>query len=196
MTRQLSSSVVVAVLAALLGYSWAQRPSLGGADGSRQASCPVAVVNVEKLFREFQELNRRMAVQRERTTALQNDIKHRKKELEELAEALSRIPDGTGEFERLKRQLEERKTGFETWAKESATDIQRETAENLAWGYNQIQERIKEYTEQRGIKLVSQVNRTRADHKDLKAIMGVMQQPVVAYHAAIDITDDILQMLN
>src|SRR5262245_3589538 len=97
MSRQLASPATIAILAALLGYTWAQRPSAGADAAAPDNGFPVAVVDLAKVFNGYQKLAERREDHQREVQKVEETAKSRFVELNRLKEELKKFKEGSAD---------------------------------------------------------------------------------------------------
>jgi len=195
MARQVSQPIVVAVLAALLGYSWAQGPALRGADDGKNAQFPVAVVDINKVMNGYKRLGERKEELVRDFQSTEETVKARVAEMQQLVEEAKKLKEGSEEQKRAIQEMQAKRQAFETYRREVQQGMAEKQSKLLLWAYGKIVEQIQQYADARNIKLVVQYNQVPTEDKNAQEILAGVQRQVV-YQNALDITDEILQGLN
>jgi Skp family chaperone for outer membrane proteins len=195
MRHQVTSPIVVAVLAALLGYSWAQSSGVHGADESRTTGFPVAVVDISKVFSGFRRLTERKEEHQRQLQRAEEAAKSRVEEIKQLQGELKTHKEGSAEHNRISEELKTKAQSFEVYRREIQQTFTESQSKIMLWAYERVVEQVQQYADGRGIKLVIQFNPIPGEGKSPQEIVGGLNRQVI-YQNALDITDDILQALN
>ncbi|MSR60104.1 MAG: OmpH family outer membrane protein [Planctomycetaceae bacterium] len=195
MRRQVSSPIVVAVLAALLGYSWAQRPGLHGDDEVNAPAFPVAVIDLGKVFKGYKPFAERQAEMQREIQKAEETAKEMVAEARKLQEELKGVKPGSADHKRIADELQARSKEFESFQRGRQQQLLEGQSKLLSDTYDRIVEQVQQYAETRGIKLVVQFQAGPLDAKNPQQTVAQLSRPIV-YHNTLDITDDILQALN
>lgn len=195
MARHVSQPIVVAVLAALLGYSWAQGPTLRGADDAKNAPFPVAVVDINKVMNGYKRLAERREELVRDFQVNEETVKSRVAEMQSLAEEVKRMKDGSEDQKKAFQELQTKQKAFEQFRRELQQSVAEKQSKLMLWAYGKIVDQIQQYADARSIKLVVQYHSVPTEDKTAQEIMSALQRQVI-YQNALDITDEILQGLN
>lgn len=201
MRRVSSSPVVIAVLASLLGYSWAQAPGLRGADepakpdAGAKPDFPVAVVDLSRVFNGYKQLAERKEEQQRQFLKADESMKARVEELKRLQEEAKAFKEGSADQKRAGEELQAKAREFEAYRREQQKALIEAQSKLVLWAYERIAEQVQQYADEHGIRLVLQINAIPTEGKNPQEIMtGVNRQ--VIYHNTLDITDEILNAVN
>lgn len=195
MGRQVASPIVVAVLAALLGYTWAQGPGLRGADDAKPPNFPVAVVDMGKVFNGFKQLSERKEELQRQNQKVEEQIKTRVEELTQLQEEAKGHKEGSPEHKRIVKEFQTKNRDFEIFRREQQRIVLEAQTKMLLWAYEKVAEQVQQYADDRGIKLVLTYNEIPREGKNPQEIINGLNRAVV-YQNALDITEEILQAMN
>jgi Skp family chaperone for outer membrane proteins len=185
---------------ALPVVAWAQdekasgeRPAAAAASG--RDAFPVAVLRLDKVFKDNAEFQGRMKLLKAELEELEKTIQIRQAEIETTQAKLTRVPQGTTEFEKLQLQLARLRTEliqFVNREKESA--LNREAQVYRAY-YSDLEEVVAAYCKQRGIRLVlRQVDGAEGANPTRQAVLAAVNRDVI-YADNLDITEDIVRLL-
>lgn len=195
MTQRLSNPIVVAILAGLLGYTWAHGPALRGADTDQPPAFPVAVVDMAKVLNGYKQLNERKEEQQKLFQKAEESARGRVEEGKRLEEELKAAKPGSAEHKRLFEELQGKLKEFEQFRRQQQQALMESQAKMLLWAYERVVEQVQQYSDAHQIKLVIQLNPIPVEGKPPQEIIAGMNRQVI-YQNTLDITDEILQALN
>lgn len=195
MTQRLSNPIVVAILAGLLGYTWAHGPALRGADQDQPAAFPVAVVDMAKVLNGYKPLNERKEEQQKLFQKAEEAAKGRVDEVKRLEEELKGIKPGSAEHKRLFEEMQAKVRDFEGFRRQQQLTLMEGQAKTLLWAYERVVEQIQQYADAHQIKLVIQINPIPVEGKPPQEIIAGLNRQVI-YQNTLDITEEIIQALN
>lgn len=195
MHRHISSPVVVAILAALLGYTWAQRPGLHGDDEHTASALSTAVIDLSRVFDGYKPFLEKQAEMLQEFRKVEETVKEMAAEDQRLQEEFKKAQPGSPEQKRLAETIQEKRKAFETFQRDVQRRLQTERNQLFSETYDRIVEQIQQYADTKGIRLVVSHRGVPLESRDPRETMNKLQRPIV-YHNLLDITDDILQALN
>jgi Skp family chaperone for outer membrane proteins len=196
MAQRYSNPIVVAILAALLGYTWAQQaPGLRGADTNQPERFPVAVVDMARVLNSYKQLTERKEEQQREFQKAEEAAKLKVEEGRRLQEELKGVKEGSGEHKRIVAELQARTRDFEQFRRQQQHSLLEGQAKALLWAYERVLEQVQQHADAHGIKLVIQLNPVPVEGKPPQEIIGGLNRQVI-YQNALDITDEIIQALN
>lgn len=195
MTQRLSNPIVVAILAGLLGYTWAHGPALRGADNEQPPAFPVAVVDMAKVLNGYKQLNERKEEQQKLFQKAEESARARVEEGKQLEAELKAAKPGSAEHKRLFEELQGKTRDFQQFRQQQQQALMDAQAKMLLWAYERVVEQVQQYADAHQIKLVMQVNPIPVEGRPPQEIVAGINRQVI-YQNALDITDEILQALN
>jgi len=197
MGRQFAQPIVVAVLAALLGYTWAQGPTVRGADDDKKdPSFPVAVVDFAKVMNGYKRLTERKDEIVRELEASQEKAKTLLAEAKRLQEEAKRHKEGSPDHQRISDELKSKAKAFDNFRREQQQAALEKHSKIMLWGYERVIEQIQQYADAHHIKLVMHSSPIPGDEKTPQEIYTGISNRKVLYQNALDITEEILQALN
>jgi Skp family chaperone for outer membrane proteins len=196
MTQRLSNPIVVAILAGLLGYTWAQGQALRGADNEQQPPAfPVAVVDMARVLNGYKQLTERKEEQQKLFQKAEESAKQRVEEAKRLQEELKAAKEGSAEHKRLFEELQAKSKEFQQFRGQQQQALVEAQSKMLLWAYERVVEQVQQYADAHQIKLVMQINPIPVEGKPPQEIIAGINRQVI-YQNSLDITDEILQALN
>jgi Skp family chaperone for outer membrane proteins len=195
MRGQTSGTVIAVILAMLLGYTWAQRPGLHGAEESRTGEFPVALVDLGKVLNQYKVVVERREELQAQFQKVDESAKSLVAAIQQIQEELKRQKPGTPNHQRLTDELRVKAKEFEEFRQQSQQRLQVEEAKVYAGAYERVSREIQQFAETRNIKLVLRFNIDPIEGKSPNQTAALLAR-MVLYQNALDITDDIVQALN
>lgn len=159
------------------------------------ATFPVAVIRLDKLFKENAVLQSRLEPLKAEAAELDKNIQLRQAEIETAQARLTRTPQGSPEFEKLQLQLARLRTELQLMInRERQKLLDREGQAHMAV-FRDVEAVVRDYCKQRGIRLVLR-HQDPADGENLNfnAVLGTLNRGII-YADDLDITDDIARLL-
>lgn len=159
-------------------------------------SLPIAILNMDRIFKTHQPLLDQLAPAREEAKALQEKIQLRQAEIETVANQIRKAEPGSPDFQRLQGQLLKLNGELQQMAQAGQQAIQKkETTVYLAF-YRTLDEEVAKYAKAKGLKLVLRQQESSLDNNQpLQEILKSLNRSII-YQDGLDITDDILQALE
>jgi Skp family chaperone for outer membrane proteins len=195
MRGQTSGTVTAVILALLLGYTWAQRPGVHGAEETREGNFPVALVDLGKVFKKYGVVVEQIEQLQAQFQKTEESAKALVVTIQKIQEELKRQKPGTPDHQRLTDELKVKAKEFETFRQQAQQRLTEEQSRIYLKAYGRVSQEIQQYAESRNIKLVVRYNADPIEGKSPQETAGLLARTVL-YQNALDITDDILQALN
>jgi len=183
--RRCFSQVLVAVL--LLGGT----TSLIADD----AKFPVAVLNVDRIFKQFTPLQDRLVPLRQDAQELEKTAQLKQVELETTQQKLQRTPAGSPDFEKLQVQLARLQTELRLFMERERRNLAKKEADIYVAIFHEMEEEVKKICKARGIKLVIRQNAGSPKDEKVEEVLKWLNRAVI-FEDGIDITDEVLTALN
>ena len=157
---------------------------------------PVALVNMDRLFKNYQPLLDKLAPVREAVQELEKTLQLRSTELETVASQLRKTQPGTADFSRLQQQAAKLQADLQQFVnQERAAHQKREAGVILAF-HRDLDLVIRRYAKDHGIKLVlRQQDNSLDENQSLQDIVKAVNRGIL-YEEDLDITDEILVALD
>lgn len=184
--KNLLSSVVCVVAVACLAGPIAQ-----AAD-----PFPIAILNMDRVFKTHQPLLDQLAPIQEETKKLQETAQLRQVEIETVANQVRKAEPGSPEFQRLQAQLVKLNHELRQFAESGQQTVQKkESAVYLAF-YRTLDDEVRKYAKAHGLKLVlRQQNSSLDENQPLAEILKSLNRSII-YEDGLDITEEILKALD
>jgi Skp family chaperone for outer membrane proteins len=159
-------------------------------------SLPIAILNMDRIFKTHQPLLDQLAPAREEAKALQEKLQLRQAEIETVANQIRKAEPGSPDFQRLQGQLLKLNGELRQLAEAGQQTIQKkETTIYLAF-YRTLDEEVAKYAKAKGLKLVLRQQDSSLDEKQpVQEILKSLNRGII-YQDGLDITDDILKALD
>ena len=159
-------------------------------------SLPIAILNLDRIFKTHQPLLDQLAPAREEAKALQEKLQLRQAEIETVANQIRKTEPSTPDFQRLQAQLLKLNGELRQLAETGQQAIQKkETTVYLAF-YRTLDDEVAKYAKAKGLKLVLRQQEGSLDeNQTLQEILKSLNRSII-YQDGLDITDDILKALD
>jgi len=165
------------------------------AGDNKGATYPVAMLDVTKIFKQHDRFADRSEKMKQEVTAAEQELKGKRAAYQLQAEELERLKKGTAEYERLAAEMATTAATLIDQVKRQKEAFLRQEAAIYLETYEQVQAALHEYAGKRGIKLVLRFNGDPIDRTKPDEVLQELKKSVL-YQDGIDITNDILEMLN
>ncbi len=161
-----------------------------------QETLPIALVNLDRIFKDHKPFQDKLVPIKEGVQEMEKKAQLRQIELETVVTQLRKAQPGTPEAQRLQQQAVKLQTDLQQFvAKERETLQKREATAHLEL-YRQVEEEVKKYCKEKGIKLVIRQQETSLDeNQPLPEILKALNRGIV-FEDGLDITSDILKALD
>jgi Skp family chaperone for outer membrane proteins len=187
LTRSLQPALVSLVLAACAASTtFAQE---------KPADLPIAVINLDQVFNGYKKHAERLAPVREELKDFDEAVQVRQVELETAANQLRRATPGTPEHIRLQGQAIKLQNDLRVFVEQERQKLQKREASVLVATHRDVDEQIKKFCKDRGLKLVLRQYNPPADNQPLQEVLKGLSRDVI-YQDGLDITEDVIEALN
>jgi Skp family chaperone for outer membrane proteins len=160
-----------------------------------EESYATATLDLAKVFKKHEALQDRVERMRLEVAAADERLKRQRAALESRKKELERFEKSADEYGRLRTELMKLVDLLELDVKRQKEAFARQEAEAYFETYGQIEAVVQKYAARRNIKLVLRVNGDPIDRTNPEEVFKELNKSVI-YHQGIDITDDILKMVN
>jgi Skp family chaperone for outer membrane proteins len=161
-----------------------------------QEPLPIALVNMDRVFKTYQPLLDKLAPIKEGAQDLEKKAQLRQIELETVVTQLRKAQPGTPEAQRLQQQAAKLQTELQQFVVKEREELQRREAAVFLDMYRQLEDEVKKYAKAKGIKLVIRQQEGSLDEKQpLQEILKTLNRGII-YEEGLDITDEILKALD
>lgn len=161
-----------------------------------QEPLPIALVNMDRVFKTHQPLLDKLAPIKEGAQNLEKKAQLRQIELETVVTQLRKAQPGTPEAQRLQQQAAKLQTELQQFVVKEREELQRREAAVFLDMYRQLEDEVKKYAKAKGIKLVIRQQEGSLDEKQsLQEILKTLNRGII-YEEGLDITDEILKALD
>ncbi|MGQ0637560.1 MAG: OmpH family outer membrane protein [Planctomycetaceae bacterium] len=196
MYRRLNNnSFVAALLAALLGYSWAQRSGTGDDAERKEAELPIAVVDLARVFQAYKPLTDRREEHAREVRKADEAVKGLMAEVARLNEDLKGVKEGSAEHRRLVEEIQKKRREFETFRQQEQQRLIRLESELFAHAYDRVVEEVQKYADAHNLRLVLRHHGGSLDGKNPQETIAGLNR-LVLYQNALEITDEIISAMN
>lgn len=155
-----------------------------------------AVIDVGYIFKNHGRFKAAMDKMRDEVLAAENSLKGERDRINGLMEQLKGFNVGTPEYRKLEAEVAKAQGDFNVNAQLQKKDFMDREASVYMQVYGEIERAVSQFAREHGIAVVHRFDGEPVDTGDRNRILGTITKPIVYYDPQIDITPDILRMLN
>lgn len=204
MKRSLAGFAIAAIVALVSVPTLAQVPGQGqipGAPARAAASTAspashVAVIDIGYIFKNHGRFKAEMDKMKDQVLAAENGLKAERDRINGLMEKLKGFNPGTPEYRQLEGEVAKAQGDFSVNAQLQKKDFMEREGRLYLLVYSEIERAVGQFSKENGIAVVHRFDGEPVDGNDRNRILGSITKPIVYYDPQIDITPDILKMLN
>jgi len=204
--RQLSAFTVAATVALVQLSASAQAPvrpiSTPAAAPATPAARPAspaahaAVVDVGYIFKNHARFKAEMDKMKDQVMAAENALKAEQERIKGLMDQLKGYNQGTPEYRKFEGEVAKAQGDFSVNAQLQKKDFMDREAKVYLQVYAEIERAVSQFARENGIAVVHRFDGDPVDSSDRNRILGSITKPIVYFDPQIDITPNILKMLN
>jgi Skp family chaperone for outer membrane proteins len=202
--RSLAGFAIAAMVALVSVPTLAQVPGQGQIPGAPvRAASPsatpashVAVIDIGYIFKNHGRFKAEMDKMKDQVLAAENGLKAERDRINGLMEKLKGFNPGTPEYRQLEGEVAKAQGDFSVNAQLAKKDFMDREGKVYLAVYSEIERAVAQFSKENGIAVVHRFDGEPVDGADRNRILGSITKPIVYYDPQIDITPDILKMLN
>jgi Skp family chaperone for outer membrane proteins len=156
----------------------------------------VAVIDVGYIFKNHARFKAAMDKMKDEVMAAENSLKAERDRVNQMMEQLKVLNVGTPEYRKLEGEVAKAQGDFNVNAQLQKKDFMDREAKVYLQVYNEIERAVSQFARDNKIAVVHRFDGEPIDESDRNRILGGITKPIVYYDPQIDITPDILRMLN
>jgi Skp family chaperone for outer membrane proteins len=195
---------IVALVAALVtsvarGQAPAQpavRPVQTAGSASASPATHVAVIDVGYIFKNHVRFKAAMDKMKDEVLAAENGLKAERDRINGLMEQIKGFNVGSPEYRNLEGEVAKAQGDFNVNAQLQKKDFMDREAKVYLQVYAEIERAVSQFARENRIAVVQRFDGEPIDEADRNRILSSITKPIVYYDPQIDITPDILRMLN
>ena len=201
MNRQIASIVCAAIVALTHATVFAQAP-VAVPQGQPQQVRPttpsshVAVIDVGYIFKNHVRFKAAMDKMKDEVMAAENSLKGDRDRINGLMEQLKGFNVGTPEYKKLEAEVAKAQGDFNVNAQLQKKDFMDREAKVYLQVYTEIENAVAQFAREHRIAVVHRFDGEPVDNSDRNQILRGITKPIVYLEPGIDITPDVLKMLN
>jgi Skp family chaperone for outer membrane proteins len=159
-------------------------------------SLPIAILNMDRIFKSHKPLLEQLAPVREETKKLQETVQLRQAEIETVANQIRKTDPGSPDFQRLQAQLLKLNAELQQLVQAGQQGLQKKESVIYLGFYRILDEEVAKYAKAKGLKLViRQQDSSLDDNQPLPELLKSLNRSII-YQDGLDITDEILKALD
>lgn len=155
-----------------------------------------AVIDVGYIFKNHARFKTAMDKMKDEVLAAENLLKAERDRINGLMEQLKGFNVGTPEHRKLEAEIAKAQGDFSVNAQLQKKDFMDREAKVYLQVYSEIEKAVSQFARENGIAVVHRFDGETVDNSDRNRILGSITKPIVYYDPQVDITPDILKMLN
>jgi Skp family chaperone for outer membrane proteins len=193
---QLAGLVCAAVAALVSHAAFAQAPVQPQAVQSTGPATHVAVIDVGYIFKNHVRFKAAMDKMKDEVMAAENSLKNERDRINGLMEQLKGFNVGSPEYKKLEAETAKAQGDFNIDAQLRKKDFMEREAKVYLQVYTEIEKAVAQFAREHRIAVVHRFDGEPVDNSDRNQILRGITKPIVYLEPGIDITPDILKMLN
>jgi Skp family chaperone for outer membrane proteins len=156
----------------------------------------VAVIDVGYIFKNHTRFKAAMDKMKDEVMAAENALKAERDRINGLMEQLKGFNVGTPEYRKLEGEVAKAQGDFQVNAQLQKKDFMDREAKVYLQVYTEIEKAVGQFAREHGIAVVHRFDGDPVDSADRNRILGSITKPIVYFDPQVDITPDVLRMLN
>jgi Skp family chaperone for outer membrane proteins len=185
-----------AIVAVIIAASCVSPVAFGQAPAPSGPPTAVAVIDVGYIFKKHARFKTLMDQMKDEVLAAENQLKAERDRVNGLVEQLKGYNVGTAEYKKLEAEIAKAQGDFNVSAQLQKKDFMDREAKVYLQVYGEIERAVGQFAKQHGIAVVHRFDGEAVDGADRNQILRGITKPIVYLNPGIDITPDILTMLN
>ena len=195
MKRQLAGLACAAIVALVSASTFAQAPAQSPSQSAGPAT-HVAVIDVGYIFKNHIRFKAAMDKMKDEVMAAENGLKNERDRINGLMEQLKGFNVGTPEYKKLEAETAKAQGDFNVNAQLQKKDFMEREAKVYLQVYTEIEKAVAQFAHEHRIAVVHRFDGDPVDNSDRNQILRGITKSIVYLEPGIDITPDILKMLN
>ena len=155
-----------------------------------------AVIDVGYIFKNHARFKAAMDKMKDEVLAAENVLKAERDRINGMMEQLKGFNVGTPEYKKLEAEVAKAQGDFNVNAQLQKKDFMDREAKVYMQVYAEIEQAVSQFARQHGIAVVHRFDGDPVDSSDRNRILGNITRPIVYHDPQVDITPDILRVLN
>jgi Skp family chaperone for outer membrane proteins len=180
--------------AACLGACFFTGPVIGQ-DKDKEKSFPVAILNVDKVFRAYKPLQDKLAPLKADIQEFEKTVQLKQVELETVQQKLVRASPDSGEGPKLQQQFIKLQAELRGLIEKERKSFAKREAKIHADVYHEMEEQVKKLCKARGIKLVVRQSDGALDDEKVEEVLKALNRNII-YAEDLDLTDAVIKAME
>jgi len=156
----------------------------------------VAVIDIGYVFKNHSRFKVAMDKMKDEVMAAENGLKAERDRINGLMEQIKGFNPGTPEFKKLESEVAKAQGDFNVNAQLQKKDFMEREAKVYLQVYTEIEKAVAQFAQQHRIAIVHRFDGESIDNSDRNQILRGITKPIVYLESGIDITPDVLKVLN
>jgi len=156
----------------------------------------VAVIDIGYVFKNHNRFKAAMEKMKDEVMAAENGLKAERDRINGLMEQLKGFNVGSPEHRKLEADVAKAQGDFNVNAQLQKKDFMDREAKVYLQVYTEIERAVSQFARDNKIAVVHRFDGEPIDDTDRNRILGSITKPIVYYDPQVDITPDVLRMLN
>ena len=156
----------------------------------------VAVIDVGYIFKNHNRFKAAMDKMKEDVMAEENTLKADRDRINGMMEQIKGFNVGTPEFKKLESDIAKAQGDFNVNAQLKKKEFMEVEAKVYLQVYTEVEKAVEQFAREHRIAIVNRFDGDRVDNSDRNQILRGITKAIVYLEPGIDITPDILKMLN
>lgn len=156
----------------------------------------VAVIDVGYIFKNHTRFKLSMDKMKDEVMAAENDLKSERDRINGLVEQIKGFNAGTPEYKKLEAEVAKAQGEFNVNAQLQKKDFMDREAKVYLQVYTEIEKSVAQFAREHRIAIVHRFDGESIDNSDRNQILRGITKPIVYLESGIDITPDVLKLLN
>ncbi|NDC53449.1 MAG: OmpH family outer membrane protein [Planctomycetia bacterium] len=186
----------VAALAAVESSAFGQMPAPPQASAAAGPAAHVAVIDVGYIFKNHNRFKAAMDKMKDEVMAAENGLKAERDRIGGLMEQIKGFNVGTPEYKKLEAEIAKAQGDFNVNAQLQKKDFMDREAKVYLQVYTEVEKAVEQFAREHRIAVVLRFDGEPVDGSDRNQILRGITKPIVYLEPGIDITPDVLKMLN
>jgi len=171
-------------------------PAFGNPAAPSGPPTHVAVIDVGYIFKNHAKFKAMMDRMKDEVMTAENGLKAERDRVNGLVEQLKGFNVGTPEYKKLEAEIANAQSQFNVTAQLQKKEFMDREAKVYLQVYTEIEKAVEQFAKTHRIAVVHRFDGESVDGSDRNQILRSITKPIVYLEPGIDITVDILKMLN